>query len=60
MPIAMKAPTIRAAVMAACACGALAARRASYHRVDLRFGPKAATISLRMSRSAVGRSEGAQ
>jgi hypothetical protein len=60
MPIAKTVSTIRAAIMGTSARWALRARQASFHRGDLRFAPKAATISLRISRSAIRRSEGAQ
>ena len=60
MPIARKASIIRAAIMATPARWTLHARQASYHRGNLQFSPKAATISLRISRSAIRRSEGAQ
>lgn len=60
MPMPKEVPAIRAAIMAASARWTRHARQASYRRGDLRFWPKAATISLRISRSAIRRSEGAQ
>lgn len=60
MPMPKDVPAVRAAIMSASARWTRHAGQASYHRSDLRFRPKAATISLRIRRSAISRSEGAQ
>ena len=60
MPIAKTVSTSPAAIMAAPVRWTLRAKQVSCHRGDLRFAPKDATISLRISRSVIRRSEGAQ
>jgi hypothetical protein len=60
MSLANKLSITRAAIVATSARWSLPARQARYDRGDLQFWPKAATISLRISRAAIGRSEGAQ